>query len=73
MSRLDSNKEKLLALGSVSKLAGIENYRVSRWFYGQTTLESYELSKIISALRTAKNRSEALLQRAEQEYQEIIK
>jgi hypothetical protein len=73
MSRLDSNKEKLLALGSVSKLAGIENYRVSRWFYGQTVLESYELSKIISALRTAKNRSEALLQRAEQEYQEIIK
>lgn len=73
MARLDSNKEKLLALGSVSKLAGIENYRVSRWFYGQTKLESYELNKIIYALRTAKNRSEALLQRAEQEYQEIIK
>ena len=73
MSRLDSNKEKLLALGSVSKLAGIENYRVSRWFYGQTVLESYELEALIFALKKAERRAGNLLQRAESELAEIIK
>ena len=72
MARLDENKQKLLALGSVSKLARIDNYRVARWFYGQSQLESRELKRLIEALSVAEKRTAKLLKRAKNELAEIL-
>ncbi len=49
------DEQKLMALASVMKKAGIEPYRGARWFYGQTELKVHELKELAKSLDKAQD------------------